>query len=245
MSPDTYVPDPLDPQALNRYAYALNNPLRYNDPTGHCYSGCGGCGPSGGQPEGPPLSPPPAPPRRIIIAPVVVTPDPEPPSGVPDFPPVVVPQPLFPPGIVPPLPGPGSLPFVQTVQYKRFENGNCVNQGCNFDVIFEPTPAEITPNRGRPEPYAVKGTVQLTPDASIQGQVFVAAWGSNGVPVAIYGESSGERILPDTPLAPPFSFIGSVSGQHTSYFMFTVMDVHGNPYGTQTRWVNYGDVPLY
>jgi hypothetical protein len=32
---DTVVPAPGNPQALNRYAYALNNPLRYTDPTGH------------------------------------------------------------------------------------------------------------------------------------------------------------------------------------------------------------------
>ena len=31
------VPKPGDPQSLNRYAYARNNPLRYNDPTGHCW----------------------------------------------------------------------------------------------------------------------------------------------------------------------------------------------------------------
>jgi RHS repeat-associated protein len=35
ISPDTVVPDPTDPQDLNRYTYAKNNPLRYNDPTGH------------------------------------------------------------------------------------------------------------------------------------------------------------------------------------------------------------------
>jgi hypothetical protein len=33
--PDTLLPDPYDPQALNRYSYALNNPLRYTDPSGH------------------------------------------------------------------------------------------------------------------------------------------------------------------------------------------------------------------
>ncbi len=33
---DTIVPEPGNPQALNRYAYAVNNPLRYTDPTGHC-----------------------------------------------------------------------------------------------------------------------------------------------------------------------------------------------------------------
>ena len=32
--PDTIVPNPGDPQALNRYSYTLNNPVRYTDPTG-------------------------------------------------------------------------------------------------------------------------------------------------------------------------------------------------------------------
>ena len=35
ISPDTIVPEPGNPQALNRYSYVLNNPLRYTDPTGH------------------------------------------------------------------------------------------------------------------------------------------------------------------------------------------------------------------
>jgi len=34
ISPDSIVPDPGDPQALNRYSYCLNNPLIYVDPSG-------------------------------------------------------------------------------------------------------------------------------------------------------------------------------------------------------------------
>ena len=33
--PDTIVPDPGDPQSLNRYSYVGNNPVRYVDPSGH------------------------------------------------------------------------------------------------------------------------------------------------------------------------------------------------------------------
>ena len=35
VSADTIVPDSADPQALNRYSYVNNNPVRYVDPTGH------------------------------------------------------------------------------------------------------------------------------------------------------------------------------------------------------------------
>ncbi len=34
--PDSIIPDPANPQAFNRFGYVLNNPIRYNDPTGHC-----------------------------------------------------------------------------------------------------------------------------------------------------------------------------------------------------------------
>ena len=35
VSADSVVPDPVNPQSLNRYSYVINNPLRYSDPTGH------------------------------------------------------------------------------------------------------------------------------------------------------------------------------------------------------------------
>ena len=36
LSADTIVPSHANPQALNRYSYVLNNPIRYADPSGHC-----------------------------------------------------------------------------------------------------------------------------------------------------------------------------------------------------------------
>ena len=50
LSADTIVPSPNDPQSLNRFAYTLNNPIKYMDPSGHsvtCGEGpdmVGGCG---------------------------------------------------------------------------------------------------------------------------------------------------------------------------------------------------------
>ena len=36
LSPDSLVPNPGNPQDLNRYSYVRNNPLKYTDPSGHC-----------------------------------------------------------------------------------------------------------------------------------------------------------------------------------------------------------------
>lgn len=35
LTADTIVPDPSNPQAYNRYSYGYNNPVKYNDPSGH------------------------------------------------------------------------------------------------------------------------------------------------------------------------------------------------------------------
>jgi RHS repeat-associated protein len=41
ISLDTIVPDPANPQSLNRYAYVGNNPLKYVDPMGHAACAAG------------------------------------------------------------------------------------------------------------------------------------------------------------------------------------------------------------
>ena len=42
--PDTIIPNPHNPQDLNRYTYTRNNPIRYTDPSGHkaCERDCQG-----------------------------------------------------------------------------------------------------------------------------------------------------------------------------------------------------------
>ena len=39
ISPDPIIPDPTNPQSLNRYSYVYNNPVRYTDSSGHCVDG--------------------------------------------------------------------------------------------------------------------------------------------------------------------------------------------------------------
>jgi RHS repeat-associated protein len=36
LQPDTIIPDQFNPQSWNRFSYGLNNPIKYNDPDGHC-----------------------------------------------------------------------------------------------------------------------------------------------------------------------------------------------------------------
>ena len=35
LQPDSKIPDPYNPQTLDRYVFELNNPYKYTDPTGH------------------------------------------------------------------------------------------------------------------------------------------------------------------------------------------------------------------
>ncbi|MFT3893683.1 MAG: hypothetical protein QM730_18800 [Anaerolineales bacterium] len=35
LQPDTIIPDPSNPQSWNRYSYTQNNPINFDDPTGH------------------------------------------------------------------------------------------------------------------------------------------------------------------------------------------------------------------
>ena len=54
ISADTIVPDPNNPQSLNRYTYGLDNPVKYTDPTGHIAA----CGVTAGGCDDPPVQPP-------------------------------------------------------------------------------------------------------------------------------------------------------------------------------------------
>jgi len=42
LSPDLFVQTPTAPQNYNRYAYVMNNPLKYTDPTGYQRASMGG-----------------------------------------------------------------------------------------------------------------------------------------------------------------------------------------------------------
>jgi RHS repeat-associated protein len=41
LQPDILIPDQANPQAWNRFSYVINNPVNFNDPTGHRACGDG------------------------------------------------------------------------------------------------------------------------------------------------------------------------------------------------------------
>jgi len=83
-SSDSLIPDPFDPQGLNRYSYAFSNPLRYTDPTGHMLSECGQFGEECGGSTGPSIAP---------TIQVVKTPQPTPSPSPSEQPPTATPSP--------------------------------------------------------------------------------------------------------------------------------------------------------
>ncbi len=78
--PDTIVPEPGNPQSLNRFAYVRNNPLRYVDPSGHKL--IAGVADEGGNDEEDDNAPPPPAGGGISIVPgAVCPPSPHAPHG--------------------------------------------------------------------------------------------------------------------------------------------------------------------
>jgi len=73
LSADTIVPNPTSPQSLNRYAYSLDSPLNFTDPSGHWY--CAANDNCHSQPYEPPPSAPTvlAPPAPIFYGLPVAT----------------------------------------------------------------------------------------------------------------------------------------------------------------------------
>ena len=63
LSADSIVPEPGNPQSLNRYSYVINNPLKLTDPSGHTYLCDEECEANGGRGTPPKPPKPPKPPR--------------------------------------------------------------------------------------------------------------------------------------------------------------------------------------
>ncbi len=113
ISADTIVPDPSNPQDLNRYSYVRNNSINYSDPTGHnSVRDClfvTVCDIFSYPPI--PLPPPSQPP--LHVPPIIVTAPPMPPP---------TPAPPFLIGVFPP-PSLGNIPQLHLPSFQKFGEG--------------------------------------------------------------------------------------------------------------------------
>lgn len=123
--PDTVVSNPSNPQALNRYSQALNNPVRYTDPTGHDDgdSGGGSSGGTTGDGSGGGSSPP---------ADVGPTPAPAP-TPDPAWTPAPTPMPA-PPGEVIPVPAPSPAHTPVATPAAPVLSTRLAGPGITFDI---------------------------------------------------------------------------------------------------------------
>jgi hypothetical protein len=71
IQPDSIIPDPNNPQSYDRYAYVLNNPLKYIDPNGHatCEEMPWECDSNGNWLDGDNILFPPTPPPDELLQP--------------------------------------------------------------------------------------------------------------------------------------------------------------------------------
>ena len=223
--PDTIVPEPGNPQALNRYSYVYNNPLRYTDPTGRdpisdLWMNCFvlGCGTS---PEGEPLQS--APPTELTspAAPIVAPALPVVPAQAPQPPPLATPE-TKDSGIVLTdavfaefgVPGLGALGEVGWIRdYANHEQGILVSgKGGGCVLICVGAGYESSTGWGNLEGVRGPGVsfgscygvgLQLCGGLTFTRGYFGVDWsvgvGANffpTVPIGIYGFSGFSRILP-------------------------------------------------
>jgi len=135
LSADTIVPNPFNPQDLNRFSYVRNNPLRYIDPTGHMVA----CGVMSAACDGnsTPPTPLPAPSPKPVPNP---SPTPSPtPTPIPSPTPSPIPSPT--PSPIPttiPSPTPTQTPtpsLTSTNQYTGAQSPVSPSSGINPPIV--------------------------------------------------------------------------------------------------------------
>ena len=134
LSADTIVPNPLNPQDLNRFSYVRNNPLRYIDPSGNMPCDYDETCRSPGLPT-PPPPPPPPPPSPSPSPYPTPTPSPTPsplPSPTPTPSPYPTPSPSTTPSPTtsPPLSTGTPPPFTQASSTQSSQTCSTNPDGC-------------------------------------------------------------------------------------------------------------------